>query len=271
MIKEKNFYPKSKNLSKVSTRGDSNGLAKKSLKSDFEEISENLADLQELIFAESKHKVLIILQGLDTSGKDGTVKHVFAATNPQGLRVVSFKRPTDVETRHDYLWRVHSQTPIRGEMVIFNRSHYEDLIIPTVHGTLPPKRIGQRIEEINAFEKMLVNEGATILKFFLHISPGEQAERLRERINNPKKHWKFELSDLEERRHWKSYQKAYGEIIKQTHHDDRPWFIIPADNKDMRNYIISSILVERLSKLKPVLPKFDPKTFAKIKKELKNL
>jgi PPK2 family polyphosphate:nucleotide phosphotransferase len=271
MIKEKRFYPKSKNLSKVSTTGNSNGLAKKSLKSDFEEIIEKLADLQELIFAESKHKILIVLQGLDTSGKDGTVKHVFAATNPQGLRVVSFKRPSDVETRHDYLWRVHSQTPIRGEMVIFNRSHYEDLIIPTVHKTLPAKQIKDRIDDINAFEKMLVNEGVTILKFFLHISRGEQAQRLRERVNNPKKHWKFELSDLEERHHWNSYQHAYGHVMKETHHVDRPWHIIPADDKDMRNYIVSSILVERLQKLKPVLPIFDKKTFAKIKKELKNL
>ncbi len=234
-------------------------------------ISERLGHLQELIFAESKHKVLIILQGLDTSGKDGTVKHVFAATNPQGLRVVSFKRPTEIEQRHDYLWRVHKQTPEKGELVIFNRSHYEDVIIPTVHDTLPAVQIKQRISDINSFEKMLVNEGVTILKFFLHISRKEQAKRLHERIANPAKHWKFELSDLAERRHWNEYQKAYGEIIHQTHHADRPWFLVPGDDKDLRNYIISSILVDRLERLKPLLPDFDQKTLAKIKKELRDL
>ncbi|WP_413560929.1 PPK2 family polyphosphate kinase [Bdellovibrio sp. HCB209] len=271
MIKEKSFYPTKKNLNKVPTLGDHNGLSKKDLKSDFAEISEKLGDLQELIFAESKHKVLIILQGLDTSGKDGTVKHVFAATNPQGLRVASFKRPTDLEARHDYLWRVHSQTPEKGEFVIFNRSHYEDVIIPTVHQTLPRKHIAQRIEDINAFEKMLVSEGMTLFKFFLHISSHEQALRLKARIDNPKKHWKFELSDLEERKHWKSYQHAYTDIIQKTHHKDRPWNIIPADDKDLRNYIISSILVERLEKLKPKLPQFNKETFARINKEIKKL
>ncbi|UYL09260.1 hypothetical protein B9G69_001560 [Bdellovibrio sp. SKB1291214] len=271
MIKEKHFYPISKNLSKVPTESGSKGSPKKALKSDFEEIIEKLADLQELIFAEAKHKVLIILQGLDTSGKDGTVKHVFAAVNPQGLRVVSFKRPTELEMRHDYLWRIHKQTPERGELVIFNRSHYEDVVIPTVHKTLSSSQIQNRIDDINAFEKMLFDEGVTVLKFFLHISRKEQASRLMERIHNPKKHWKFELSDLTERRHWHSYQKAYGEVIIKTHHPDRPWYIIPADDKDMRNYIISSILVDRLQKLKPVLPKFDKKTFAKIKKQLKKI
>ncbi|QLY26757.1 PPK2 family polyphosphate kinase [Bdellovibrio sp. KM01] len=270
MIKEKHFYPTSKNLAKVST-GEAKEVSNKALKSEFELISEKLGRVQELIFAESKHKVLIILQGLDTSGKDGTVKHVFSATNPQGLRVVSFKRPTEIEMRHDYLWRVHKQTPERGEMVIFNRSHYEDLIVPLVHKTIPLKQVKDRISDVNAFEKMLVREGVTILKFFLHISRKEQALRLRERIENPEKHWKFELSDLTERRHWSDYQTAYGEVIQDTHHTDRPWFIVPADDKNLRNLIISSILLERLEKLNPVLPVFDGKTLAKIKKELKHL
>ncbi|QDK45051.1 polyphosphate kinase 2 family protein [Bdellovibrio sp. ZAP7] len=270
MIKEKHFYPTSKNLAKVSTI-EAKEVSKKALKSEFELISEKLGRLQELIFAESKHKVLIILQGLDTSGKDGTVKHVFAAINPQGLRVVSFKRPTDIEVRHDYLWRIHKQTPERGEMVIFNRSHYEDLIVPLVHKTLPLKQVKERISDVNAFEKMLVREGVTILKFFLHISRKEQASRLRERIDDPEKHWKFELSDLAERRHWHDYQKAYGEVIQETHHTDRPWFIVPGDDKNLRNLIISSILLERLEKLNPVLPAFDQKTLAKIKKELKHI
>ncbi|WP_413294444.1 PPK2 family polyphosphate kinase [Bdellovibrio sp. HCB185ZH] len=270
MIKEKHFYPKTKNLAKVST-GEAKDVSKKALKSEFEVISEKLGRVQELIFAEAKHKVLIILQGLDTSGKDGTVKHVFSATNPQGLRVVSFKRPTELELRHDYLWRIHKQTPERGEMVIFNRSHYEDLIMPLVHKTLSLKEIRDRIADVNAFEKMLVREGVTVLKFFLHISRKEQASRLRERIENPEKHWKFELSDLAERRHWNDYQKAYGEVLQSTHHEDRPWFIVPGDDKNLRNLIISTILLERLEKLKPVLPAFDGKTLAKIKKELKDL
>ncbi|WP_413581052.1 PPK2 family polyphosphate kinase [Bdellovibrio sp. HCB288] len=271
MIKVKEFTPKSKSLAKVATNPDTRGKTKKDLKSHFAEVAEDLGDLQELIFAESKHKVLIILQGLDTSGKDGTVEHVFAAMNPQGLRVVSFKRPTPKELRHDYLWRVHANTPINGEIVIFNRSHYEDVIIPAVHKTLPKSRIENRIQDINAFEKMLTDEGVTILKFFLHISLKEQAERLRARIDNPDKHWKFELSDLAERKLWPKYQKAYGEIIHKTHHKDRPWYIIPADDKDVRNFVVSFILEQRLKKLKPVLPRFDKATFEKIKKEVAKL
>jgi PPK2 family polyphosphate:nucleotide phosphotransferase len=268
-MKDKSFFPpEKKSIAKISSSGgDYCELNDQELEVDFQELSDELNTLQELIFAESRHKVLIVLQGLDTSGKDGTVKHVFGATNPQGVRVISFKKPTDLESRHDYLWRVHRETPEQGEMVIFNRSHYEDVIVPTVHQTQSKKQIANRIHDINAFEKMLVNEGVTLLKFFLHISHKEQAQRIAERLDNPKKHWKFQLSDLTERQLWNQYQEAYDQIIKATHHKDRPWFIIPADNKKLRNYFISSILVHRLQALNPTLPSFDKKLLRKIKSE----
>lgn len=269
---EKKFYPHNKSLKQISTTGsDFIKHSAKELEKEFADLANSLASLQEVIFAEGKHKVLIVLQGLDTSGKDGTVKHVFSSTNPQGVRVVSFKKPTDEELRHDYLWRVHKKTPEAGEIVIFNRSHYEDVLVPYVHKTLRKKQAIGRISDINHFEKMLINEGVTLLKFFLHISPKEQAKRITERLDNPKKHWKFQLSDLTERQLWNKYQDAYSLILKETHHEDRPWFIIPADDKDLRNYLISQILVDRLTDLKPTLPQFDPKTLKKIKEEAAKL
>lgn len=268
MIKENKFHPGKKPLHKFPTAGKKLcKLNDKELQEETHELGVRLGELQELIYAESKQKVLIILQGLDTSGKDGTVKHVFAETNPQGVRVVSFKQPTDIEKRYDYLWRVHKETPALGEMVIFNRSHYEDYIIPAVHKTLPPKKIERRIKEINHFEDMLLSEGVTLFKFFLHISRKEQAQRIQERLNNPKKHWKFSLSDLNERQFWDQYQKAYDTILKATHHKGRPWDIIPADDKVIRNYEISNILVQRLEKLKPEFPVMDQNVIRKIKSE----
>lgn len=272
MTKDKDFFLKKKKLSSFSTEGeDFCKLDKANLAEKTKELGDDLADLQELIFAESKHKILIVLQGLDTSGKDGTVKHVFGATNPQGVRVVSFKAPTEFELAHDYLWRIHKEVPAKGELVIFNRSHYEDYIVPRVHGTLPDKIVKQRIEDIKAFEKMLAAQDFVIIKFFLHISLNEQADRLHQRLDNADKHWKFQLSDLTERRHWREYHKAYEEIIQQTHTDDCPWYVIPADNKSIRNYIISKILVHRLKELKPRLPEFNPKVIKKLKQEAQRI
>ncbi|QDK37297.1 PPK2 family polyphosphate kinase [Bdellovibrio sp. NC01] len=272
MTKDKDFFLKKKKLSSFSTEGeDFCKFDKAELVEKTKELGDDLADLQELIFAESKYKILIILQGLDTSGKDGTVKHVFGATNPQGVRVVSFKAPTELELAHDYMWRIHKEAPEKGELVIFNRSHYEDYIVPRVHGTLNNKLVRQRMDDIKAFEKMLAAQDFVIFKFFLHISLSEQAERLRERLDNAEKHWKFQLSDLTERRHWREYHKAYEEIIQHTHTDDCPWYIIPADNKPIRNYLISKILVHRLKNLKSHLPEFNPKVIKKLKEEAQRI
>lgn len=268
MVKEKKFQPDHKPLRKIPTNGTKMcKLDGKDLEKEIQDLGERLGDLQELIFAEGKHKILIILQGLDTSGKDGTVKHVFSETNPQGIRVVSFKEPSEFEKSHDYLWRTHLQLPRTGEMVIFNRSYYEDYIIPRVHKTLPKKQVEQRLEQINNFEEMLVAEGITVFKFFLHISLKEQAARIQARLDNPKKHWKFSLSDLTERQFWDKYQDAYDTVLHETHSKNRPWDIIPADDKRVRNYEISSILVERLESLKPEFPEIDAKKIKTLKAE----
>ena len=260
------------NLKSRSTKGlDFIKLDKSEVEDSIKEMSEELASLQELIFAENKHRVLIVLQGLDTSGKDGTVKHVFSATNPQGVKVASFKEPNDIEKSHDFLWRIHKEVPRNGEITIFNRSHYEDFIVPYVHKLLPNKRLKDRIEEINHFEKFLINEGVTIIKFFLHVSKKEQAQRIQERIDSPKKHWKFSLSDLHERQFWNRYQEAYDMALKATHHPDRPWYVIPADHKRIRDCIVSKILVSHLRALKADLPGIDPKVLKKIQKEATQL
>jgi PPK2 family polyphosphate:nucleotide phosphotransferase len=235
----------------------------------YEQLQTDLADLQESIFAENKHKILIVLQGLDTSGKDGTVKHVFKSCNPMGLRVASFKKPTLAELRYDFLWRIHKEVPAAGEIVIFNRSHYEDYVVPDVHGAKASFRKSDRIAEIRHFEKMLVDEGVTMIKFFLNISRAEQARRIQERIDNPKKHWKFSVNDLTERRYWDQYQKSYAHVITRTHELDRPWYIIPADQKSARDIIISTILVDTLRKLKPRLPRFEARSLKKIQREIK--
>lgn len=268
MTKEKKFFLGKHKLSAFSTKGeDFCSLDKEQLEEKTKLLGTHLAELQEIIFAESKHKILIVLQGMDTSGKDGTVKHVFGATNPQGVRVISFKQPTELEQSYDFLWRIHQQVPRKGEMVIFNRSHYEDYIVPRVHKVLTEKQVKGRLEDIQNFEKMLAREGVILFKFFLHISSEEQASRLKLRLENENKHWKFSLSDLTERRYWKEYHNAYEAAIQGTHTKECPWDIIPADHKFIRNYLISKILVERLKKLHPQLPKFDAKMIRKMKAE----
>lgn len=210
--------------------------------------------LQELLFAQGKHKVLIVLQGMDTSGKDGVIRHVFEGVNPQGVRVATFKVPTAPELAHDYLWRVHQQVPMQGEMVIFNRSHYEDVLVVRVHNLVPPEKWQKRYEQINNFEKLLVEEGTTILKFFLHINLEEQRERLLARLDEPTKQWKFNPGDLKERRLWNEYQAAYEAVLSKTSQTHAPWIIVPANRKWYRDLIISAVLVETLQKLKMEYP-----------------
>ena len=212
-------------------------------------LNEQLSDLQQMLYAESKHKVLVVLQGMDTSGKDGTIKHVFHTINPLGVRVANFKRPNDVELAHDYLWRVHEEAPRNGRITIFNRSHYEDVLVVRVNDLVPAKVWQRRFEHIRNFEQMLADEGPTIIKLFLHISKDEQRARLQERLDNPAKHWKFEHGDVTERAHWDAYTEAYEQAIAETSTADAPWYIIPGDHKWYRNLVVSQLLVEKLESL----------------------
>lgn len=218
-------------------------------------LTRELEDLQYLLFAEHKHKVLVVLQGIDTSGKDGVIRRVFGGVDPQGVHVASFKAPTQNELDHDYLWRVHKQAPGRGEIVLFNRSHYEDVLVVRVHDMVPPAVWRKRFAQINEFERMLSEEGTTILKFFLHISRDEQKKRLQNRLKDPSKNWKFDAGDLRERAHWKEYQTAYEDVLSKTSTPWAPWYIVPSDQKWCRNLVVSSIVVHTLKHLKMRFPK----------------
>jgi PPK2 family polyphosphate:nucleotide phosphotransferase len=212
-------------------------------------VIKRLEELQELLYASSKHRLLVVLQATDTGGKDGTIRHVFEGVNPQGVKVASFKRPTEQELARDYLWRVHQEVPANGEIVIFNRSHYEDVLVVRVHSFVPASRWQRRYDHINDFERMLADEGTTILKFFLHISKEEQAARLRSRLDEPEKHWKFEQGDLAERARWDDYQAAFQEAIARTSTPWAPWYVVPSDHKWYRNVVIGTVLVETLESL----------------------
>jgi PPK2 family polyphosphate:nucleotide phosphotransferase len=213
-----------------------------------------LASLQEMLYAEHRHKVLIVLQAMDTGGKDGTIRKVFEGINPQGVRVASFKVPTPVETDHDYLWRVHAQTPGKGEIVIFNRSHYEDVLVVRVHELAPKAVWKKRYQQIVDFEQELAAEGTAILKFYLNINKEEQKTRLLERLDTPEKRWKFNPGDLKERELWDAYMEAYEDAIRQTSTESAPWYIIPANRNWYRDLVITTILVDKLKALKMSYP-----------------
>ena len=213
------------------------------------ELNQKLEELQELLYAEHKHKVLIVLQAMDTGGKDGTIRHVFEGVNPQGVRVASFKKPTPEELGLDFLWRVHKQVPARGEIVIFNRSHYEDVLVVRVHNLVPKEVWSKRYEHINSFEHLLAEEGTTILKFFLHIDLDEQKERLQARLDEPNKRWKFNPEDLKERKLWPKYVKAYEDVISKTSTYWAPWYIVPANRKWYRNLVVGTVIIEALEDL----------------------
>ena len=220
-------------------------------------IQKRLANLQELLYAGHQWKLLIVLQGMDTSGKDGTIRHVMAGFNPVGTRVVSFKKPSPEELDHDYLWRVHRQTPANGEAVVFNRSHYEDVLIVRVHGLVPKSTWQKRYDHICAFKQMLHDEGTVILKFFLHISKEEQRARLQARIEDPTKRWKFQHSDLDERKLWKDYQRAYEDALSKTATEWAPWYVVPANQKWYRNYVVGSVIADKLKSLHMKYPEPD--------------
>jgi len=216
---------------------------------------QKLEKLQEVLYAEHKHKVLIVLQAMDTGGKDGTIKKVFEGVNPQGVRVAHFRIPTPEEADHDFLWRVHKEAPGSGEMVIFNRSHYEGVLIERVHGLVPRKTWMRRYKEIKHFERLLHEDHAVILKFFLHIDKAEQKRRLEERLSDPSKQWKLSILDVKERKLWSKYMRAYEDALEKTSDDSSPWYVIPANKKWFRDVVVSSIIVQRLEELGMGYPK----------------
>ncbi|MEM8923048.1 MAG: polyphosphate kinase 2 family protein [Actinomycetota bacterium] len=221
-------------------------------------LNQRLEALQELLWAQGKERVLVVLQAMDAGGKDGTIRRVFEGVDPSGVRVAAFKRPTKQELAHDYLWRVHPHVPGDGEMVIFNRSHYEDVLVVRVMDLVPQKRWQRRYDHIRAFEQLLADEGTTIIKLFLHISKDEQRERLQARLDEPEKNWKFEEGDLVPRARWDDYRKAFEDVLEKTSTDDAPWYVIPADRKWYRNLVVSEILIQTLEGLDMTYPPAAP-------------
>ena len=227
---------------------------KKASKAVLEMLNGRLRNLQELLYAEGKHKLLIVLQATDTGGKDGVIRHVFRGVNPQGVKVANFKVPTPKELAHDYLWRIHQHTPGSGEIAIFNRSHYEDVLVVRVHELVPQDVWERRFDHINAFERMLADEGTTVLKFYLHISKEEQRERLQSRLDTPEKQWKFNVGDLKDRALWDDFAAAYEDMLSKTSTPWAPWYVVPADRKWYRNLVIGTTLVETLTNLDMAYP-----------------
>jgi PPK2 family polyphosphate:nucleotide phosphotransferase len=227
---------------------------KKATKAALGDLATHLGELQDRLYAESRQSLLVVLQAMDAGGKDGTVKHVFAGVNPQGVRVTSFKVPTDLELGHDFLWRVHARAPRHGEIGIFNRSHYEDVLIARVHRLVDESTWRRRYRHINHFEALLADAGTRVVKLFLHISREEQAERLQARLDDPNKRWKFNRGDLVERERWDDYMAAYEEAIARTSTEHAPWFVVPADRKWFRNWAVSRIVIEALEAMDPRYP-----------------
>jgi len=227
---------------------------KKHAAEELEALLEELGSLQERLYAEGGRSVLVVLQGLDASGKDGTISHVFTGVNPQGCRVTSFKAPTPVELAHDFLWRVHAECPAKGMIGIFNRSHYEDVVTVRVLELAPKEVWSRRPERIVEFERLLVDEGTTVLKCFLHVSAEEQQERFAERVSDPTKRWKFNPKDEETARRYAEYTTAYEQALTETSTEHAPWYVIPADRNWVRNHAVATVLVEALRRLDPKYP-----------------
>jgi len=224
-------------------------------KTDVARHRDSLFKLQERLYAERKRALLVVLQAMDTGGKDGTVTHVIGNMNPQAVLISSFKAPTPEEKGHGFLWRIRKRLPEKGNIGIFNRSHYEDVLVARVHNLAPPDVIERRYEKINAFERKLTRSGTRVVKLMLHISYDEQRQRLIDRLKNPDKHWKFSEHDIDERGYWDDYQSAYSTAISRCSTDWAPWFVIPADDKDYRNWAVASILIETLEEMNPQYPR----------------
>jgi len=230
------------------------GWTKETARDELTAVQGRLRELQERMWAEDRHRLLVVIQGIDTSGKGGTIEHVMGAFPPQAVRVKSFGVPSAEELAHDYLWRVHPHVPGNGEISIFDRSHYEDVLVVRVRNLVPKARWSRRYEQINAFERMLCEEGTTVVKVFLHISKDEQRERLQARLDDPAKRWKFRMGDLAERSLWIEYQAAFEDMLRRTSTSWAPWYVVPADRKWFRNLAVSEILADVLAELDPQYP-----------------
>ena len=215
---------------------------------------ERMAELQERLYAEHKRSLLIVLQAIDAGGKDGTIKHVMGGLNPQSCRVASFKKPAGPEAERDFLWRIHQVTPAHGQITIFNRSHYEDVLVARVHRLVPKSVWKRRYRHINTFEDHLVAHGTQVLKFFLYISKEEQRERFQERIDNPAKHWKLDYADFEDRKRWDEYMEAFEDVLTKCSTPHAPWHVIPANRKWFRNWLVARFVVEKLEEMDPQFP-----------------
>jgi len=233
-----------------------------------DKVLKELNDLQEALYAERKRALLIICQGRDAAGKDATIRHVCHAFDPQGISVTPFRIPTATEAAHDYLWRVHAAVPPRGTVGVFNRSHYEDILVPRVHREISRSVVQSRIRQINDFERMLVENGVMIVKFFLHVSRKEQRKRFAERLDDPRKNWKIAMSDLADRKLWDAYTRAYRDALAKCSTPWAPWYIVPADSKRERNYMVADVLRATLRLMHPRFPRADPAVLAKARKLL---
>ncbi|MCH7726352.1 MAG: polyphosphate kinase 2 family protein [Planctomycetes bacterium] len=241
-------------LADVTTKGKRFHDDRDAAEEEFETLCDELIEWQRRLYADGKQKLLVVFQAMDAGGKDGTIRKVFRGVNPQGVRVTSFKKPSDKEMAHDYLWRVHKAVPASGMIGVFNRSHYEDVLVVRVENLLPEHEWRKRYEQINEFERFLSDTGTTILKFYLHISNDEQKERFQDRLDNPDKNWKFSVDDLRKRKQWDDYQAAYEEMLNRCTTDWAPWHVIPADQKWYRNLAIIRVLVETMRELDPRFP-----------------
>lgn len=264
-------------LSRFSTRCDQENMNKLEVKKVLmPKVLTAMRDLQERLYAEKKYGLIFVLQAMDAAGKDGTINHVFSQLNPSGLKVASFKTPNSEELSHDYLWRINRELPARGEICVFNRSQYEDVMVTRVHellknGSMPQELVGENIwderyEQIMNWEKYLYQNGFPMIKIFLHVSKKEQQQRLIDRIINKQKNWKFAVSDITERKYWDEYQKFYGEMISKTSTDYAPWYIVPADNKWFTRYVVAHIVIRELQKLKPKFPELSPEVVRQLER-----
>lgn len=251
-------------LAKIDTAEKSlfSGTNKLEFEPQFGALQDQLRDMQKVLYSQNKHRVLVVMQAMDTGGKDGCIKHVFSHIDPQGIHVRSFKKPSEEELSYDFLWRIHAQVPHRGQLVIFNRSHYEDIIAVRVKKLFPDKVWQRRQQHVLDFERMLAEEGTTIIKIFLHISKDEQKRRLEDRLKNPDKHWKFNPDDLADRARWDDFMAAYEDVIAKTTTAHAPWYVVPADRKWYRNLCVARIMLDTLKNLNMTLPKvdWDPKS-----------
>lgn len=261
-------------LSKFSTKKDKDYDKTETQNTLMPENIRQMADFQEKLYAENQHAVLIVLQAMDAAGKDGIIRHVMTGLNPQGTTVTAFKVPTSEENDHGFLWRINKALPRRGEIGIFNRSHYEDVLVARVHdlvktSQLPPNLItdniwNQRYRQIRDFERYLTENGTVVVKIFLHVSREEQRQRLLDRIKEPDKNWKFSASDIQERRFWDQYMKAYEQMLEHTATEDAPWYVVPADNKWFTRYLVSQIVLEALQRIDPKMPELAAEERAKL-------